>query len=39
VTQGQALGQSGNTGYSFGVHLHFEVHLNGKNVDPMMYLP
>jgi murein DD-endopeptidase MepM/ murein hydrolase activator NlpD len=39
VERGQPLGQAGNTGYSFGVHLHFEVHLNGKRVNPMNYLP
>jgi murein DD-endopeptidase MepM/ murein hydrolase activator NlpD len=39
VLQGQALGPAGSTGYSFGVHLHFEVHLNGKRVNPINYQP
>ena len=39
VAQGQTLGPSGATGYSYGVHLHFEVHRNGTRVDPMAYLP
>lgn len=39
VTQGQSLGPAGSTGYSTGVHLHFEVHSNGTRVDPMRYLP
>jgi murein DD-endopeptidase MepM/ murein hydrolase activator NlpD len=39
VAQGQALGPSGTTGYSTGVHLHFEVHKNGTRVDPIPYLP
>lgn len=39
VEQGQVLGIAGSTGYSTGVHLHFEVHLNGKRVNPLNYLP
>ena len=34
VQQGRVLGRSGNTGYSFGPHLHFEVTKDGKNISP-----
>ena len=37
VTQGQVIGYSGNTGNSYGAHLHFEVRVNGTAVDPMSY--
>ena len=38
VTQGQVMGYAGNTGNSFGSHLHFETRVNGRPVDPMTYL-
>ena len=34
VGMGRVLGRSGNTGYSFGPHLHFEVSKHGKNISP-----
>ena len=38
VSQGQVMGYVGNTGNSFGAHLHFEVRINGSPVDPLGYL-
>ncbi|WP_448059756.1 peptidoglycan DD-metalloendopeptidase family protein [Cellulomonas hominis] len=34
VSRGQLIGYSGNTGLSGACHLHFEVYLGGKTVDP-----
>ena len=38
VTRGQNIGLVGNTGNSFGAHLHFQVELNGVAVCPYDYL-
>lgn len=38
VKQGQVIGYVGNTGNSFGAHLHFETRESGQAVDPMGFL-
>lgn len=38
VPRGANLGQMGRTGNSTGVHLHFEMYLNGKLVNPTQYV-
>ena len=38
VSAGQQLGNIGSSGNVTGPHLHFEVYVNGRRVNPMPYL-
>ncbi len=37
VSRGQVIGTMGTTGNSSGVHLHYQILLNGTNTDPLLY--
>lgn len=38
VQAGTVLGHVGDTGLSYGAHLHFEVFVNGARIDPLSWL-
>ncbi|MCG7640559.1 M23 family metallopeptidase [Alteromonas sp. MmMcT2-2] len=38
VTKGEPIAKMGNTGRSTGVHVHYEVIRNGKQVDPLPFV-
>jgi murein DD-endopeptidase MepM/ murein hydrolase activator NlpD len=38
VSEGHVVGKMGNTGRSAGAHLHYEIRVNGKSIDPDKFM-
>lgn len=38
VTRGQTIALVGSTGFSIAPHVHYEVHENGRPIDPLKYI-
>jgi murein DD-endopeptidase MepM/ murein hydrolase activator NlpD len=38
IEKGQIIGKVGQTGKASGPHVHFEIRINNKAVDPLLYL-
>ncbi len=38
VTEGQVIGRMGSTGRAVGAHLHYEIKVNGKSINPYNFI-
>ena len=38
VAKGDIIGRTGSTGRSTGPHLHYEIRVNGRAIDPMTFI-